>query len=382
VRCASAVKRPGGDADVLGVSGSTRSIAFYLPQFHPTPENDRWWGEGFTEWRNTAAATPRFAGHEQPHVPGELGSYDLRDPETRAAQARLAREHGIDAFCYYHYWFNGHRLLHEPFDAVLESGEPDLPFVLCWANENWTRAWNGSDADVLIAQHYSDADDLAHLRHLAPALADPRYLRVDGKPLFLVYRASRLPDPRRTTDLWRNEAARLGLGELHLVRVESFSNERGDPTRLGFDAAVEFQPNWRQIRSSAVRAGARRVAHQLGITRFDPPYTTFPYQQLVDGALAAPDPRYVRYPCVTPRWDNSPRRTTGAVILTGSTPARYGDWVSSTLARREPELLFVNAWNEWGEGAHLEPCDQWGRAYLEAHRDAVADANATIPTAG
>jgi hypothetical protein len=355
----------------------TRSIAFYLPQFHPIPENDRWWGDGFTEWRNTDTATPLFPAHEQPHVPGELGAYDLRDADTRAAQAELAGAHGIDAFCYYHYWFNGHRLLHEPFDAVLASGEPDFPFVLCWANENWTRAWNGSDADVLIAQRYGDDDDTAHLRHLAPAFADPRYLRVDGKPLFVVYRASRLPDPRRTTDLWRAEAARLGLGDLFLARVESYSNERGDPTRLGFDAAIEFQPNWRQMRSSAVRAGVRRITRRLGITRFDPPFTTYDYGTLAQGALAAPAPPYLRYPCVTPRWDNSPRRATGAVILTGSNPARYGDWVRGTLARDEPELLFVNAWNEWGEGAHLEPCERWGRAYLDAHRDAVAQPAAT-----
>jgi len=357
----------------------TRSIAFYLPQFHQIPENDQWWGPGFTEWTNTRKARARFAGHQQPSSPGELGYYDLRSPETRAAQAELAGAHGIDAFCYYHYWFNGHRLLHEPFDAVLASGEPDFPFVLCWANENWTRAWNGSDRDVLMEQHYSDADDVDHLRHLAAAFADPRYVRVDGKPLFLVYRAARLPDARRTTDLWRAEASRLGIGELFLARVESFSTERGDPRPGGFDAAIEFQPQWRQIRSSVVRSAARRVTQQFGSTRFDRPYNTFDYSTLVERALRAPVPDYPRSPCVTPRWDNSPRRESGAVILTGSTPEAYGEWVTRTLAAHEPDLLFVNAWNEWGEGAHLEPCKRWGRAYLEAHRNAVATHLATTP---
>lgn len=371
MRSGPSVKRARNHADVSEMAGSTRSVAFLLPQFHTIPENDRWWGEGFTEWSNVLPATPRFPGHEQPHVPGELGAYDLRDPDTRAAQAHLAREHGVDAFCYYHYWFNGHRLLHEPFDAVLASGEPDLPFLLCWANENWTRAWNGSDRDVLIAQHYDDEDDRAHLRHLAPAFADPRYVRVDGKPIFLVYRASRLPDPRRTTDNWRAEAQRLGLGELHLARVESFSDERGDPRRLGFDSAVEFQPNWRQIRASAMQAGIRRIGRKLRVSRFEPPFTTYDYHSLVEGALTAIPPQYPRSPCVTPRWDNSPRRGRGAVIVTDSTPEAYAAWVHQVVDRDAPELLFVNAWNEWGEGAHLEPCEQWGRAYLEAHRDAV-----------
>ncbi|MEY2592016.1 MAG: hypothetical protein QOJ67_4000 [Acidimicrobiaceae bacterium] len=353
-------------------------MAFYLPQFHPIPENDQWWGDGFTEWRNTVQARPRFDGHHQPHEPGELGYYDLRSAETRAAQADLAAAHDVDAFCYYHYWFNGHRLLERPFEEVLASGAPDLSFCLCWANENWTRAWNGSDADILIGQDYNRADDLAHVRHLAPAFADPRYLRIDGKPLFLVYRASRLPAPRATTELWRAEASRLGIGEIYLARVESFSNERGDPGGLGFDAAVEFQPEWRRLRSSNVRAGTRKLANAVGITRFNPEYTTFDYSRLVSAALQRPTPSYTRFPCVTPSWDNSARRSQGAVVLTDSTPERYREWVVRTLQQRDPELLFVNAWNEWGEGAHLEPCAKWGRGYLEAHRDAVRQVDEVV----
>jgi lipopolysaccharide biosynthesis protein len=355
----------------------TRSVAFYLPQFHPIPENDRWWGAGFTEWRNTAKARPLFAGHEQPHVPGELGYYDLRSRVTREAQADLARSHGIDAFCYYHYWFDGRRLLERPFDEVLRSGAPTLPFCLCWANESWTRAWDGSNRSVLIAQRHSAADDLAHIRHLAPALAEPRYLRIEDRPLLLVYRASTLPDPRRTTDLWRDEARRLGVGDLHLARVESLSNERGDPRALGFDTAVEFQPDWRRLRASPMQRAIQRSARALGTTRFDAPFIRLEYSKLVDAASGAPLPGYTRFPCVTPGFDNTPRRARGAVVLTNSSPRLYGDWVARTLRTQEPELLFVNAWNEWGEGAHLEPCERWGRAYLEAHRDAVARSSLT-----
>src|SRR5215475_4957626 len=181
-----------------------RLVAFYLPQYHPIPENDEWWGTGFTEWTNVVSAKPVFAGHYQPHLPADLGFYDLRLPEVRQAQADLARNHGIHGFCYYHYWFQGRRLLRRPFDEVLRSGQPDFPFCLCWANENWTRVWDGSDKKLLIEQTYSADDDLAHIRWLAPAFRDPRHIRVEGKPLFLVYRARKLPDPLRTTSLWRS----------------------------------------------------------------------------------------------------------------------------------------------------------------------------------
>ena len=193
-------------------ASDVRTVAFHLPQFHPTPENDEWWGPGFTDWINVARATPRFRGHQQPHEPGELGYYDLRVPEVRAAQAELAAGHGIDAFCYYHYWFDGRQLLQRPVDEILRLGEPDFPFLLCWANEPWTRAWDGKTSSVLLPQTYSPDDDVAHLRWLAEVFADPRYLRIDGKPVFLVYRAFHLPDPVATTDRWRAEAARLGLG--------------------------------------------------------------------------------------------------------------------------------------------------------------------------
>lgn len=203
---------------------AVRAIAFYLPQYHPVPENDEWWGKGFTEWRNVSKARPLFPGHYQPHLPADLGFYDLRLPEVREAQAELARAHGISGFVYYHYWFNGRRILERPFNEVLQSGKPDFPFCLCWANENWTRIWDGGDKHILLEQKYSAQDDLAHIQSLIPAFRDERYIRVNGKPLFLVYRAELIPDPVRTAAIWREAAIKAGVGDLYLARVESYDS--------------------------------------------------------------------------------------------------------------------------------------------------------------
>jgi lipopolysaccharide biosynthesis protein len=357
-----------------------RAIAFYLPQFHRVPENDEWWGRGFTEWQKVAAARPLFIGHQQPHVPADLGFYDLRVPEARAEQAHLARDHGISGFCYWHYWFQGRRLLERPFEEVLASGEPDFPFCLCWVNENWTRRWDGHDEEILVEQGYSPEDDLAHIRWLATAFRDPRYIRVDGKPLLLVYRAARLPDPRRTAALWREEAMRLGVGELHLARVESFPEEAGDPALAGFDAAVEFQPDWNNL-SKDLCVGPVALAAPDGrptaLSRGwdgDNIAAVYDYGAVVEKMLAKPAPPYLRYACVAPSWDNSARRGSldNSVILANSTPELYEGWLRGAIDRLTsqggPGLLFVNAWNEWAEGNHLEPDLRFGRGYLEATR--------------
>jgi lipopolysaccharide biosynthesis protein len=352
-------------------------IAFYLPQFHPIPENDLWWGKGFTEWRNVALARPRFRGHRQPRFPTDLGFYDLRVPESRAAQAALARAHGITAFCYYHYWFNGRRLLQRPFDAVLESGEPDFPFLLCWANENWTRRWDGRESDVLMSQSYSTEDDRAHLRVLARAFDDSRYVRFQGRPTFLVYRPELLPSPIRTADVWREEAHRLGIGDILLGRVEALS-WNSDPRDIGFDFSVEFAPRWDVLKKRIY--GRRPVADLRRRGMIRDVYTenrVFAYDDMVTAMLGRPESSYPLLRCACPTWDNTPRRETGATLLVGSTPAAFGRWVTALLERRgtfggEPAPVFVNAWNEWAEGAQLEPCSVFGRGYLEALRDAVA----------
>jgi radical SAM superfamily enzyme YgiQ (UPF0313 family)/tetratricopeptide (TPR) repeat protein/glycosyltransferase involved in cell wall biosynthesis len=343
---------------------SVRLIAFYLPQYHPIPENDHWWGKGFTEWTNVAKGKPLFPGHYQPHLPADLGFYDLRLPEVRRAQAELARDYGIYGFCYYHYWFNGKLLLERPLQEVLKSGEPDFPFCLCWANENWTRAWDGGDNQILIEQKYSEEDDLQHIRYLWNIFQDRRYIRIKGKPLFLVYRANRFPDPLKTTTLWREEARRLGIGELYLCRVESFPTEHTDPTRIGFDAAVEFQPDWTKL--------TREVRDER-----NPEFNAFRYEKVVEEMLRKGKPGYKRFPCVTPSWDNSPRQKDRGAILTDSSPDLFEKWLRATIERFDTEygderIVFINAWNEWGEGNHLEPDLKFGRSYLEATKRALA----------
>lgn len=355
-----------------------RAIAFYLPQFHPIPENDKWWGKGFTEWTNVTKAKPLFPGHYQPHLPADLGFYDLRLPETRQAQADLAREYGIYGFCYYHYWFNGKRLLERPFNEVLASGKPDFPFCLCWANENWTRKWDGLEQDVLMEQVYSEEDDRLHMQWLAKAFQDRRYIRVDGKPLFIVYRAMKMSNPLKTARVWREEARQLGIGEIFLCRVESFPEEHDDPSLIGFDASVEFQPDGTHLGMPLQKIGRRwQLARQLGLA--SQAYALnqiYDYSTLVECMLAKPAPGYRRFSCVNPSWDNTPRRKAGATIFRNSTPQLYEHWlktiVDNTLSNSSSEkIIFINAWNEWSEGNHLEPCQKWGHAYLEATRRAM-----------
>lgn len=350
----------------------TRLIAFYLPQYHPIPENDVWWGRGFTEWTNVTRAKPLFRGHYQPHIPADLGFYDLRVPEVREAQAALARAYGIDGFCYYHYWFNGQRLLDRPFNEVLRTGKPDFPFMLCWANENWTRIWDGGSNEVLLRQQYSSEDDLNHIHYLCEVFTDPRYIKVANRPIFLVYSTAEFPNVRATIDRWRNEALRLGIGELLLCRVES-SMERGDPRDLGFDAAVAFQPKVEllgdPIRNRRVDYWLRRIglAEEAYFTN-----QVYDYETYVERLIAEPSPPYPRYPCTLHSFDNSARRIgRRARIIKGTTPKVYERSLINSI-RKAPSILgdspivFINAWNEWAEGNHLEPCRRWGHAFLEA----------------
>lgn len=361
-------------ADLVDV----RCVAMYLPQFHPIPENNEWWGEGFTEWHNVAKARPRFPGHEQPHLPADLGFYDLRLREVLIAQAALAQQNGLDGFCFYHYWFKGRRVLERPVETMLSSRTPDFPFMLCWANENWTRRWDGEDSDVLLTQEYSAQDDVEHLSALVPYFRDPRYIRIDEKPVFLVYRARNLPDPKATAARWRRAAQEHGLAGIFLCSVESAGWEVGDPRPLGFDAAVDFQPRFDLL---GPRLGVRKRARLLAkLFRGYRPFlrdSVYHYANLVTNSLAQRDPDYPFFPGVTPGWDNSPRRKSGARIVIGSCPELYERWLRARLARYEPasqsqNLFFVNAWNEWAEGNHLEPDARWGRRYLDCHRRLIS----------
>ncbi|MFD2114007.1 glycoside hydrolase family 99-like domain-containing protein [Thiorhodococcus fuscus] len=351
--------------DQLSELDRVRLIAFYLPQFHPIPENDDWWGRGFTEWTNVTRARPNFAGHYQPHLPGELGFYDLRLAETRRRQAELAREHGIHGFCYYYYWFNGRRLLHRPLDEVLASGEPDFPFCVCWANENWSRRWDGREQDLLMEQQYSPEDDVAFIRALFPALSDPRYIRIDGRPLLLVYRASLLPDPRATTDRWREECVRAGLPEPYLACVNSFREGEGSP--VGFEAAVEFPPHGRSVQVDAPEGMLN--------PNFSGRFYDYAATARTFAELSYPQSKVFRG--VMPGWDNTARRQDAGDIFLGASPEIYESWLTRAIAETrdlkfgDERLVFVNAWNEWAEGNHLEPDSQFGNAYLEATRRAL-----------
>jgi hypothetical protein len=355
-----------------------KALAFYLPQYHPIPENDEWWGKGFTEWANVAKAQPLYPGHYQPHLPGELGYYDLRVPEVREAQAELARDHGISGFVYYHYWFHGRRLLNRPFDEVLASGSPDFPFALCWANEEWTRNWDGQSGRVLIRQEYSDADDLAHFRWLSTAFADSRYITIDGKPLMLVYRPGVLPDPKRMTDAWRAEAQRMGFPDLYLCWVEGWGRPPEGPKALGFDATVGFMP-W----------SGERLFTPIESLR---PHRILDYVSAYESRLDEPPPAWKHFPSVMVGWDNTARYSRSATIFEGATPEQYGRWLERTVESvahvpEEENYLFILAWNEWAEGNHLEPDLRYGRAFLEVTRSVLigsvhAGSGAHLPLRG
>jgi len=342
-------------------------IAFYLPQFHPIPENDAWWGRGFTEWTKVVQAVPRFVGHYQPHLPGELGFYDLRIPEVQRRQVELAKLYGIGGFCFYFYWFGGRRLLEMPLLQYLEHPEFELPFCLCWANENWTRRWDGLEDDVLIGQNYSPEDDVSFISYISRYLKDPRYIRIDEKPVIVVYRPGLLPQMRETAARWRDWCRANGISEIFIAYVQSF--DTFDPREYGFDAAIEFPP-----------MGNPPPRLWEGIEFLDDEYRgrLFDWRDLVQQSSSYHAPAYLLFRGVCPGWDNEARRPGQSSVLYGSSPEGYLKWLEnavadsvSRFANANARLVFVNAWNEWAEGAYLEPDRKYGYAYLEATRMAL-----------
>jgi lipopolysaccharide biosynthesis protein len=351
-----AVRRPDDDVKIL---------AFYLPQFHPIPENDRWWGKGFTEWSRITRARPQFAGHYQPHLPERLGFYDLRLREVRARQAALARAHGVHGFCYYYYWFGTKTLLERPLQDMLSDGEPNVPFCLCWANENWTRRWDGAERELLMEQRYSPNLDAAFIDELMPFFRDRRYIRVRGAPLLLIYQPTAIPEPHATLARWRRAARAHGLPDLHLVAALTFGLQ--DPRPLGFDAAVEFPPHADSLITSPGAPDPLDPAFNGNIVDF-----------LATRArrLALPPPLFRLYRTAMAGWDNTPRRLSTATIFYNSSPEAYEEWLralvlAARLGHPDHRFVFVNAWNEWAEGAHLEPDARFGADYLEATRRAL-----------
>jgi len=340
-----------------------RLIAFYLPQFHPIPENDRWWGKGFTDWTNVAKARPNYAGHYQPHIPADLGFYDLRIEEVMEQQAELAKRYGLYGFCYFYYWFAGKRLLDLPLDRLVKTNKPSFPFCIAWANENWTRTWDGLDQEVLIGQQHSDDDDRAVVLDMIRYLRHPNYIRVKGKPILMVYRIDLFPDIRRTTEIWREQCRRDGIGDIYLAMIESFDNAQRhvDPAVFGFDASAEFPPH---MVMSPTKPPALLNPEFQGLTH--------DYREVVLKYLGFNMPNYVRFRGVMPSWDNTPRRQNHSQIFEHAHPGAYRAWLETVLDETheqnfsEERVVFINAWNEWGEGNHLEPDKRYGHQFLEA----------------
>ncbi len=341
-------------------------LAHYLPQFHPIPENDRWWGPGFTEWTNVVKARPLFHGHVQPHLPADLGFYDLRVPEVREAQAELARAHGITGFCYWHYWFAGHRLLERPFDEVLASGRPDLPFCLAWANQSWSGIWHGTPKEVLIEQTYDDDDDVRHFASLRAAFEDRRYITVDGRPLLFIYDPGGLPEPAGFVERWQKMAHDAGLGGLYLV-ASLGEIPYWHHVEDGFDAGAYYEFPFRRGRASWVRERLLELKLSHGPRRY--PYAEVPADP--PAGLGG-----VLLPTVYPNWDNTPRLGRRGYVATGATPERFGAHVRHALGRAASNppgerVVMIKSWNEWAEGNYLEPDAEFGMGRLEALRAEV-----------
>lgn len=345
-------------------------IAFYLPQYHPIPENDEWWGKGFTEWANVSRAVPQFPGHYQPHLPGELGFYDLRVEEVHRRQIELAKQYGLFGFAYYHYWFAGRRLLEMPVDRFLKNKDMDFPFCLIWANENWTRRWDGLESDVLIAQNHSADSDRAFIKDLVPYLRDERYIRINGRPIIIVYRTDILPEPIATAERWREYCVTNKLGDPYLIAAQTFGLY--DPRTVGFDAAMQFPPH------NQWHSGDLMIQSQTQLANPDYSSYIFSYPKMVEyQETHAEDAPYPLYKTVFPSWDSEPRKPGKGTIYAGSKPSLYRRWLKAacnwTIKNhpKDSRMVFVNAWNEWAEGAHLEPDRKFGYAYLQGTLDVL-----------
>jgi lipopolysaccharide biosynthesis protein len=348
-------------------------VAFYLPQFHPIPENDIWWEPGFTEWTNVTRARPQFPGHRQPRLPADLGYYDLRLPEVREAQAALARRYGVTAFCYYYYWFDGETLLDRPLREVLSTGSPDFPFLICWANEPWTRGWHGKDREILMPQLYTPGWPRAFAEDIAPILRDPRYFRFLGDPLLLIYRIMSIPDPKGAIEELRAGLKEFGLSRVHIAASSvQFPGDLlmpVDPSSLGLDSVYDFRTKTKPRNMSQEISNGDEFAGNVYL-----------YNDVVNESLHDLDrpTAGVRHRTVVMGWDNTPRRPMTGTALHGATPANFRRWLRRVVQHeaRKPgpdeRIIFINAWNEWGEGTYLEPDQDFGRGWLEAVASATA----------
>lgn len=353
-----------------------RFIAFYLPQYHPIPENDEWWGKGFTEWTNVARAKKLFPGHKQPRIPADLGFYDLRIPEVREAQAELARAAGIEGFCYWHYWFgNGKRLLERPFNEVVASGKPDFPFCLAWANHSWKKKlWdpNAPGKDImLIEQEYpGESDYINHFYTLLPAFQDKRYIRVNGKLLFMIYQAKGFKDITLFIQLWRNLARENGLDNFYFVTTDADSRNKNENIQLGFDAIYNSDQYNIHHHCNILFKLLFFFLRKIGLP------TIFSYKKAIKYMVIDDCKNNNVIPCIVPNWDHSPRSGRNAILLYNSHPKYFKKLVKHALniinnKPAEEQIIFIKSWNEWGEGNYMEPDLEYGKGYLTALREAI-----------
>ena len=362
-----------------------RLIAFYLPQFHPIPENDEWWEKGFTEWTNVTKAKPLYRGHHQPNLPADLGFYDLRVPETRISQADMAREYGIEGFCYWHYWFgHGRRILERPFHEVLRSKEPDYPFCLGWANHTWSGIWDGCPDRILIEQKYpGKADYEAHFNTILQALTDKRYMKLNGKPIFVVFAPEKLPDSIEFTRQWRELAIQAGFPGLYLIGMTS--NLNWNPKKFGFDAFTLRSPNdyTRKIPTRLSRKVRNKILYLLSKTSlkdFSKQILAAPqvyeYKDVVKYGIPNVTHGDEFIPCILPNWDNTPRSGVNGVVFENSSPELFGEFLKKAIKTvshkpSDEKIIFIKSWNEWAEGNYLEPDRKFGKAYLETIRQKI-----------
>ena len=374
-----------------------RVIALYLPQFHPIPENDEWWGKGFTEWTNVKKAKPLCKGHVQPRVPADLGYYDLRDPETRERQAELAREAGIEGFCYYHYWFgNGKQLLERPFNEVLASGKPDFPFCLCWANHDWTnKSWKKGNTQktgsMIMQMQYSEEDHINHFYNILPAFRDKRYITVDGKPLFAVWAPRNIPNGKRFVELWQNLAKQNGLPGIHFVGYTANANKKLPNGKLSLyetnKASAFYQSvldiGYDAVISSGLTRAQSIIQGRLGLawniltykTRI-PSSSHLDYSKVMRHYYVDEDAWENVYPTLLPQWDRTPRAGSKTEFLINSSPGKFQSTIEEALSylkdkTSEHRILFLKAWNEWGEGNYVEPDQQFGHGWLDAIKNTI-----------
>ena len=350
-------------------------VAFYLPQFYPFPENDKWWGKGFTEWTNVSKAIPQFVGHYQPHLPDELGFYDLRVNEVQERQVELAKHYGLSGFCFYYYWFDGRRLLDKPLDSFVENPNINFPFCLMWANEDWTRRWDGMEGEILMGQTHSPESDVRFIEDTIKYLKHPNYMKIDGRPILMIYRHTLLPNVTETLSRWRETCKAHGVADPYIMVAESFGY-REDPRPLGFDAAIQFPPHNLHKECVCLHCEGHETLTTL---HNDFRGMVYSYPSIVGNLLFKPRPAlpYPVYETAVPMWDNTARRAKSGHAYAYGSPELYRLWLQQLLQRStknkyQPEhFVFVNAWNEWAEGAHLEPDRRYGYGYLQATRDAL-----------